>query len=147
MMPVRLTSVLLMTLGVLPSPAQSQETNLVRDGNAVAVIVVNESAAPSQGKSRQTKGRGFVCNDPAAANVLADWIEKITDVRLPIVAQAPEDGPAIYVGKAAVSAGLNPPAPCPSSSSVPPAARKQTAPKWRISSNARQRRGSTRRIP
>ncbi len=47
-----------------------------------------------------------MCSDSTAAGVLADWIEKMTEVRLPLVAQAPKDGPAIYVGKAALTAGL-----------------------------------------
>ncbi len=106
MMSVHYTLALLMTLAALPSSAPNQEMNLVRDGQAVAVIVVDGAAVPSQRKGQPAKGRGFVCDDAAAAGVLADWIEKITDLRLPIAAQAPKEGPAIYVGKAAVAAGL-----------------------------------------
>lgn len=106
MISIRHTLALLIALAVLPSPARSQEIDLVRDGQPVAVIVVNAPAVPSQGKNKQAKGRGFVCSDSAAANVLADWIEKITEVRLPVVAQAPQSTPAIYVGKAALAAGL-----------------------------------------
>jgi hypothetical protein len=109
MISIRHTLLLLIALAVLPSSAPSQEMELVRDKQAVAVIVVDEAATPAvrnRPGSRQAKGRGFVCSDATAANVLADWIEKITEVRLPLVAQAPKDGPAIYVGKAALAAGL-----------------------------------------
>src|SRR5207253_5062550 len=41
-----------------------------------------------------------------AAKVLADWIKKITGAELPIAAKASDDAPAIYVGKAALEAGL-----------------------------------------
>ncbi len=109
MMSMCRTLALWVALAALPSSAPSQEMDLVRDGRPVAVIVVNAAAAPAATnpvKGKPVKGRGFVCSDSAAANVLADWIEKITEVRLPIVAQAPQDGPAIYVGKAALAAGL-----------------------------------------
>jgi hypothetical protein len=106
MISVRVTATLLMILTQLPSSAPSQEMDLVRDGQAVAVIVVNASPVAGQAKNKQAKGHGFRCSDATAANVLADWIEKITDVRLPVVAQTPQDGPAIYVGKAALAAGL-----------------------------------------
>ncbi len=106
MMSMRYTLALLMALAALPSSAPSQEMDLVRDGKTVAVIVVDERMAPGPRKDKPAKGRGLVCSDAAAAGVLADWIEKITELRLPIVAQAPRDGPAIYVGKAALAAGL-----------------------------------------
>ncbi|MCU0916028.1 MAG: DUF4838 domain-containing protein [Planctomycetes bacterium] len=107
MMSTRLAWTVLAVLAVLAVSARSQEIDLVRDGRAVAVLVVDEAAAPSQGKGRPAKGRsGFACSDLTAAGVLADWIEKITEARLPIVPKAPENGPALYVGKAAVAAGL-----------------------------------------
>jgi hypothetical protein len=60
--------------------------NLVRDDNAVAVIVVHEPAAPAvanPSKGKQTKRRGgFEGSDRTAVNVLADWIEKITELFL-----------------------------------------------------------------
>jgi hypothetical protein len=103
------TLALWVALAVLPSSAPSQEMDLVRDGQAVAVIVIEEAAPPpatSPAKGKPAKGRGFVCSDSAAGGVLADWIEKITGVRLPVAGKAPKDGLAIYVGKAALAAGL-----------------------------------------
>jgi hypothetical protein len=58
-------------------------------------------------KGRQKKADAFECNDQTAAKVLADWIEKMTDARLEIVSYVPSGRPAIYVGAAAVDAGLN----------------------------------------
>jgi len=85
MMSVHVVAALLTILTGSSSSGPGRQMDLVRDGRAVAVIVVNEPAAPSQRKGKPAKGRGFVCSDSAAANVLADWIEKITDVRLPII--------------------------------------------------------------
>ena len=38
--------------------------------------------------------------------LLVDWVKKITDAELPVADKAPADRPVIYVGKAAVRAGL-----------------------------------------
>jgi len=97
--------------------------DIVKDGKPVAVIVVQqtgEQQAPNQrGKSSRA---GFELSDIGAADVLADWIEKITDARLarrrpgleltspPAGAwagQPPEGAPAIYIGAAALKAGLS----------------------------------------
>lgn len=105
-MSTRVAAVILAALIVINSPTMSQGMDIVRDGRAGAVIVVDKTAEdpkPSQPKRR----RGFECNDLAAANVLADWVEKISGVKLAIVSQAPPSGSAIYVGTAAVNAGLN----------------------------------------
>jgi hypothetical protein len=70
--------------------------DLVRDGTGITPIVIVDPA--TGGKARGT--------DEDAARVLADWIRKITDVELPVVSVAPTSGPAIYVGAAALKAGL-----------------------------------------
>ena len=92
-------------------PPAGKAIDIVRDGRAVAVIVVAKAGGGlAQGDVRQgqkRKARGFECDDLAAADVLAEWVEKITDVRLEVVNQAPASGPAIYVGSAAIKAGLN----------------------------------------
>ena len=41
-----------------------------------------------------------------AADVLVDWVRKMTDAELPIADVAPPTGAAILVGRAAVDAGL-----------------------------------------
>jgi len=115
-----LISISIMVGGLLPV---SKAVYIVKDGRAVAVIVADKTGGgPAQGDVRKeplltqgqarpsaggAKARGFECDDLAAANVLADWIEKITDARLEVVSQPPKRGPAIYVGSAAIKAGLN----------------------------------------
>jgi hypothetical protein len=85
--------------------------DVVKNGHAVAVIVVqdpSENLGRSQGKRAQKSGAGgFQCDDPAAAMALADWIEKMTDVRLKIAAQPATEEPTIYIGAAATKAGLD----------------------------------------
>ena len=92
-------------------PAQSLGMEIVKNGHAVAVIVVQESPGSldrSQTKRAQKRGTGgFQCNDPTAAAVLADWIEKMTDVRVKITAQPVGEKPAIYIGAAAMKASLD----------------------------------------
>ncbi len=92
-------------------PALSAGMDIVKNGEAQAVIVVQKASQPIQerrsGKSQARRPRGFECDDQTAANVLADWIEKMTDVRLEIVGQPRGGGPAIYVGAAAINAGLD----------------------------------------
>ena len=92
-------------------PVSGAGMDIVKDGQAHAVIVI-QKASPGieQGRSRKsqaTRSRGFACDDQTAANVLADWIEKITDVRLTIADRPDGDKVTIYVGAAAVEAGLD----------------------------------------
>jgi hypothetical protein len=104
-------------------PPAGKAIDIVKDGRAVAVIVAAKAGGGlAQGDVRKerllrqrqarpraggAKARGFECDDLAAADVLAEWVEKITDVRLEVVNQAPASGPVIYVGSAAIKAGLN----------------------------------------
>jgi len=64
-----------LTLGGLP--AQSLGMDIVKNGHATAVIVVQEPfGSLDQDQAKRTLQRrtgGFQCNDPAAAIVLADW--------------------------------------------------------------------------
>ena len=62
--------------------------DIVKDGAAVAVIVWQTT------------------NDQSVANTLNAWIQKMTGVTLPLVTTAPT-GPAIFIGQAAVTAGLD----------------------------------------
>jgi len=86
--------------------------DLVRDGQAVASVVVraeaDDAAQPPTGKPRKRprRRRGPVADDSLAAETLVQWIRKITDAELPIVRAAPKGAPAVYVGAAAVRAGL-----------------------------------------
>ena len=85
---VRLLLVALTALLFAFGSAAGWSMDIVRDGKAVAVIVTNNSSQ-------------------AAADVLADWIEKISGVGLQIVDRADDDTPAIYIGSAAIKAGLD----------------------------------------
>lgn len=103
--------VICVAFAVAGLPTSSMGMDIVRDGQAMAAIVV-QRAPESIGRSRVKKLQkrrtgGFQCNDLTAAKVLADWIEKITDVRLEVVAPPYGKRPAIYIGAAAVKAGLD----------------------------------------
>ncbi len=85
--------------------------DLVRDGQPVATIVAlgpHEAAAPApaKGKAPGRKTPAADGDEALAVRVLAEWIEKITDVELPVSDKAVEGRPAIYVGRAAEQAGL-----------------------------------------
>ncbi|HUT01295.1 MAG TPA: DUF4838 domain-containing protein [Phycisphaerae bacterium] len=73
---------------------------LVRDGRPVAKIVC--TGAASGGKPGRNQA-----DDSLAARTLVEWVRKITDAELPIVTAPPKEGPAVYVGAAAVQAGLD----------------------------------------
>lgn len=85
-------------MSYLSLPACANEMDLVRDGKAVATIVLNKAVFDS--------GRKDSPGDRQAADVLVSWVRKITDVELPIAQSAPASGPAIYIGAAAKAAGL-----------------------------------------
>ena len=111
-MSVHVTCILLAIFAVSGSPSKSQGMDIVKDGRAVAVIVASDTPEPlaiSRQKERieEKRVRGFECSDRAAAEVLGAWIEKMTKVRLEIVGRPAKDRPAIYVGAAAVKAGLD----------------------------------------
>lgn len=83
---------------------------LVKNGkpNATIVVIAPPSAQePVQPKGGKKRAQGAAINEEtAAAKVLADWIKKITGAELPIAAQAAEGTVPIFLGKAAVNAGL-----------------------------------------
>ena len=76
--------------------------DVVRDGEPVATIVVDSGVAPAS-SPRKRSGQP---SDARAAEVLVEWVQKMTDAELPIARSAPEGAPAIYIGAAAVKAGL-----------------------------------------
>ena len=84
--------------------------DLVRDGKAIATIVTSvppPAPAPAPVKGKAVKGKPGVETDEAlAVRVLGEWVKKITDAELPVSDKAPAGTPAIYVGKAALAAGL-----------------------------------------
>ncbi|MBN2473291.1 MAG: DUF4838 domain-containing protein [Pirellulales bacterium] len=75
---------------------------LVRDGKPVASVVV---AAPRETSPSRNRRGGW--GDRRAAEVLVEWVGKMTDAELSIVDQAPPSGPVVCIGAAAVEAGLD----------------------------------------
>jgi hypothetical protein len=87
----------------------SQALDLVTDSKPRAAIVITPDAQPAPARARAAKNapkRITAPGDAMAAQVLSEWIKKITGAELPIVTAAPKDAAAIYVGAAAVQAGL-----------------------------------------
>src|SRR4051812_28180732 len=76
---------------------------LVKAGKPLAVIVVEDKPPVPKGKKAPTAN---TASEYGAALLLAEWLKKITDAAIPVAEKAPEQGAAIYVGKAAVKAGL-----------------------------------------
>lgn len=100
----RVSRVSVLTFALLPSVAawQAPAMDIVRDGRPSATIVIEREEA----SGRPSRGRRGQPGDRQAAEVLVDWVRKITDAELPIADAAPDGGPVIYVGAAAVKAGL-----------------------------------------
>lgn len=86
--------------------------DLVKDGRAVATIVVAETAEAQQAGRSGKSGRSKQAANPdqsseaEAVALLVDWVRKMTDVELPVAQVAPSEGTAIFIGKAALSEGL-----------------------------------------
>ena len=107
MKPMMLVAVVSALVAALPSPSPAVE--IVKDGRPTATIVAAVPwTAPAEPVGRGGKKRAArrdEMSEAAAVRVLVDWVRKITDAELPVAA-APGDGPAIYVGQAAIAAGL-----------------------------------------
>ena len=105
---VRLVAIFAAGLCVAPAPAWALD--LVRDGKPVATIVTAPpgeapEAAPAKGKAPKAKPAAET-DEQFAVRVLREWVKKITDADLPVADKAPAGTPAIYVGQAALAAGL-----------------------------------------
>jgi hypothetical protein len=88
-----------LVIALLASAAPGFAVHLVRNGKPVAVVVAQ--------KPEGRRPRGFPGDDRTAADVLVDWVQKITDAELSIAEAAPEGAPAILIGRAAEEAGLD----------------------------------------
>ena len=85
-------------------PTSAAALDIVRHGKPAATIVIDRGKSPPAERGRK---RGVMPSDAKAAAVLVDWVRKMTGAELPIAAEAPADGaPVIYIGAAAVKAGL-----------------------------------------
>lgn len=95
---------------LLLCPRLGLALDLVRDGKPIATIVTRvapPAPAPATVKGKAGKAKpGAETDEAIAVRVLGEWVKKITDAELPVSDQAPAGGPAIYVGQAALAAGL-----------------------------------------
>ncbi|MFM8273886.1 MAG: DUF4838 domain-containing protein [Gemmata sp.] len=83
--------------------AADEPVALVKGGKPVATIVVDAKPPAPKGKKEPVAS---AATEYGAALLLAEWLRKITDATVPVSETAPESGTAIYIGKAAVKAGL-----------------------------------------
>ena len=88
----------------------SQAIDLVRDGKPIASIVVvrtidSANSNPAAAKGSKQK-KGVVSDEEFAVQTLVEWIKKITDAELIVSDKPQENVPAIYIGQAAIDAGL-----------------------------------------
>jgi hypothetical protein len=94
---------------LLSAASAYADLTLVKDGQPSATIITLAPAEPPpaanapRGKKR---GEAAVTGDARAAQLLVEWIKKITGVELPIGTEAKAGTTAIYLGKAALQAGL-----------------------------------------
>ena len=77
-------------------PARGMD--VVLGGKPLATVVIDSAGTPLKPRG---KLRGMQ-SDRQAANVLVDWVRKITDAQLPIGESAPDGGAAIYISSAPV---------------------------------------------
>ncbi|HLX62173.1 MAG TPA: DUF4838 domain-containing protein [Planctomycetota bacterium] len=106
---MKISTIVLAALSLLLTFRSARALELVKDGKAVATIVVDGPALELDQKTKKRPAkqvRNFAADDVHAAEVLADWIEKITGAKLSVSRAAPKEGAAIFVGTAAVKAGL-----------------------------------------
>jgi hypothetical protein len=78
---------------------------MVRAGKPVATVVSDAGTKAVLVKGGKKRAED-VPDEALATRLLVEWVKKITDAELPVSRKAPADGPAIYVGKAAVRSGL-----------------------------------------
>ena len=98
-------------LALLSLNLHASALDLVRDGKPIATIVTARprevaEPAPAKGKAPKRKAPAAETDEAFAVRVLAEWVKKITDADLPISDKALDGVPAIYVGQAALAAGL-----------------------------------------
>lgn len=106
-MPGKCLAASLAAILLMAGPASIQRSShaldIVVEGRPVATVVRAASRPADQPRGR---GRGGSSSD-MAAEVLIDWVRKMTGATLPLAESAPADAPAIYVGTAAIEAGLS----------------------------------------
>ena len=89
------------TASTLPAAAP-ESVALVKDGKPLATVVVDAPPVPP----KKGKNAAATTGEAAAAQLLVEWVKKITGAELPVAAKPSADGTAIHIGKAAERAGL-----------------------------------------
>lgn len=83
--------------------------DLVKDGRPAVMIVCDANPAhpgSGAGKKQKPKTEDASRGETQAASVLVEWVKKMTGAELPVVNHATEGQAAIWVGQAAIRAGL-----------------------------------------
>jgi hypothetical protein len=97
-------------LVIAAASAPCAAADLVKDGKPVATVVLAFQPAAADAPGGRVAKRAAAGQDglgeEQAVKILVEWVGKITDAELPVASAAPPAGTAIYVGKAAVDAGL-----------------------------------------
>lgn len=100
---LRLLGSVALSVGIVSAAAA---VDLVKGGKPVATIVADSKPIPVvEGKGRAGKKK-TPSEEGKAVQLLVDWVKKITDVELPVADKVADGQTAIYVGKAAIKAGL-----------------------------------------
>src|SRR4051812_5647225 len=94
---------LLVALGILLVTSPAFAADLAKDGKSLASIVIT---TPTDTPKAKSKAKAGATGDAVAAQLLADWLGKMTGTPTPVQVQAAVAGTPIYVGRAAVVAGL-----------------------------------------
>lgn len=93
----------------LGSPSAFADLTLVKDGQPNATIVTlapAEPPLPANAPRGRKKAEAAANPESRAAQLLVEWIKKITGAELPIATEAKPGTTSIYLGQAAVKAGL-----------------------------------------
>jgi len=95
--------------GVTIGSGMPKSVELVKNGKPLAIIVSTsgEMDAKSPGAKSKIDGTPKSAGDAQAATLLVDWIKKMTGAELQIVSRPVEGVSALFVGRAALDAGLN----------------------------------------
>jgi hypothetical protein len=97
----------LLVVGICFFTCTAQALDLVTGGKPRATIIITPEAQPARARAAKNQPKRIgTAGDAMAAQVLAEWIKKITGADIPIATEAPKDSTPIYVGVAAIKVGL-----------------------------------------
>jgi hypothetical protein len=79
--------------------------DVVKAGKPVATVVSDANLRPPTARAKPKRAEN-AAGEVLATRLLVEWVKKITNAELPVADKPPAVGPFIYVGKAALRAGL-----------------------------------------